>query len=83
MTRSARRTRRTLQVAGAGAAALLALSACSSVRRLLVRADVGLLGVRGSSKKLSGTVTVFAAASLTESFTTLGKDFERRTRARR
>ncbi|MFD5078847.1 molybdate ABC transporter substrate-binding protein [Streptomyces sp. NPDC058371] len=77
MTRSARRTRRTsrtLQVAGAGAAALLALSACSS--------DSGSSDASGKpsasgSKELSGTVTVFAAASLKESFTTLGKDFEK------
>ncbi|MFE5137969.1 molybdate ABC transporter substrate-binding protein [Streptomyces fagopyri] len=68
MTRSARRTRRTgrmLQVAGVGAAALLALSACSSGSDSSAKSD-----------KLSGTVTVFAAASLKESFTTLGKDFE-------
>src|SRR5262245_43976472 len=30
----------------------------------------------GASNALSGTVTVFAAASLTESFTQIGKDFE-------
>ncbi|UUU28157.1 molybdate ABC transporter substrate-binding protein [Streptomyces sp. DSM 40750] len=55
-------------VAGAGAAALLVtLSACSS-------SDEG--SPSGSSAKLSGTVTVFAAASLKESFTTLGKRFE-------
>ncbi|MEV0113598.1 molybdate ABC transporter substrate-binding protein [Streptomyces sp. NPDC050844] len=76
MTRSARRTRRTrrtLQVAGAGAAALLALSACSSSDDSSTKSDSS----DSSSKKLSGTVTVFAAASLKESFTTLGKDFER------
>ncbi|MPY56672.1 molybdate ABC transporter substrate-binding protein [Streptomyces spongiae] len=74
MTRSARRTRRTLQVTGAGVAALLALSACSS-------SDSDSAGSEGSSAssspKLSGTVTVFAAASLKESFTTLGKEFEK------
>ncbi|MCX4671890.1 molybdate ABC transporter substrate-binding protein [Streptomyces sp. NBC_01381] len=76
MTRSARRTRRTrrtLQVAGAGAAALLALSACSSSDDSSTKSDSS----DSSSKKLSGTVTVFAAASLKESFTTLGKDFEK------
>ncbi|MEU4999113.1 molybdate ABC transporter substrate-binding protein [Streptomyces sp. NPDC021622] len=72
MTRSTRRTRRTLQVAGAGAAALLALSACSSSDDSSAESDSS----GSSSKKLSGTVTVFAAASLKESFTTLGKDFE-------
>ncbi|MFJ2131560.1 molybdate ABC transporter substrate-binding protein [Streptomyces sp. NPDC087845] len=74
MTRTARRTRRTLQVAGAGTAALLALSACSS-------SDSGSPAKSdfpsSSSPKLSGTVTVFAAASLKESFTTLGKEFEK------
>jgi molybdate transport system substrate-binding protein len=73
MTRSARRTRRTLQVAGAGAAALLALSACSSSDDSSTGSDSA---ASGSSPKLSGTVTVFAAASLKESFTALGKEFE-------
>ncbi|MCX4536983.1 molybdate ABC transporter substrate-binding protein [Streptomyces sp. NBC_00841] len=75
MTRSARRTRRTLQVAGAGAAALLALSACSSSDNSSAKPDSS--ASTGSSKKLSGTVTVFAAASLKESFTTLGREFEK------
>jgi molybdate transport system substrate-binding protein len=75
MTRSTRRTRtRTLRVAGVGAAALLALSACSS-------SDSGSSPTSdtsaSSSPKPSGTVTVFAAASLKESFTTLGKEFEK------
>src|SRR5689334_7150721 len=79
MTRSTRRTRtRTLRVAGVGAAALLALSACSS-------SDSGSSSdsspksdtSASSSPNLSGTVTVFAAASLKESFTTLGKEFEK------
>jgi molybdate transport system substrate-binding protein len=68
MPRSAHRTRRILQVAGASAAALLTLSACSP--------DTG--SDKGSSPgKPSGTVTVFAAASLEESFKTLGKKFEK------
>lgn len=72
MTRSARRT---TQAAAVGAAALLALSACSS--------DDSSSGSgssapeSSSSPKLSGTVTVFAAASLKESFTTLGEQFEK------
>ncbi|WP_329414500.1 molybdate ABC transporter substrate-binding protein [Streptomyces sp. NBC_00704] len=76
MTRSARRSRRTLRAVGAGAAALLALSACSS-------SGSGSSGTSGdsaaasASDKLSGTVTVFAAASLEESFTTLGEEFEK------
>ncbi|WP_405875001.1 MULTISPECIES: molybdate ABC transporter substrate-binding protein [unclassified Streptomyces] len=76
MTRSARRTRRTLQAAGAGAAALLALSACSSSDdSSSTKSDSSASA--SSSPKLSGTVTVFAAASLQESFTTLGKEFEK------
>lgn len=73
-TRYARRTRRTLQVAGAGAAALLALSACSSSDSddSSVKSDSS----SSASPELTGTVTVFAAASLKESFTTLGKEFE-------
>ncbi|MGC5561407.1 molybdate ABC transporter substrate-binding protein [Streptomyces sp. FR-108] len=75
MTRTARRTRRThrtLRAAGAGAAALLALSACSS-------AGSGSSDSSDSSsaERVSGTVTVFAAASLKESFTTLGERFEK------
>ncbi|MBA2812509.1 molybdate ABC transporter substrate-binding protein [Streptomyces sp. KM273126] len=81
MTRSPRRTRRMLQVAGAGAAALLALSACSSSDS---GSDTGSDSAKAGSSdssaspssKLSGPVTVFAAASLKESFTTLGKEFE-------
>ncbi|MFJ2112145.1 molybdate ABC transporter substrate-binding protein [Streptomyces sp. NPDC087850] len=75
MTRTARRTRRTLGVAGAGAAALLALSGCSSSDSSSpAKADPSASAA--ASDKLSGTVTVFAAASLKESFTTLGKEFE-------
>lgn len=73
MTRSARRTRRMLPLAGVGVAALLALSACSnSDGSTPAKADTS----GSASPKLSGTVTVFAAASLKESFTTLGKQFE-------
>ncbi|MFE1798014.1 molybdate ABC transporter substrate-binding protein [Streptomyces sp. NPDC059517] len=83
MTRTARRTRRTrrtLQAAGAGAAALLALSACSSSDddasdSSSAKSDSSASA--SSSDKLSGTVTVFAAASLKESFTTLGEQFEK------
>ncbi|GGJ56741.1 molybdate ABC transporter substrate-binding protein [Streptomyces brasiliensis] len=78
MTRSARRTRRTLQVAGAGVAALLALSACSSSDDSSSSGSSGTSDASSSaSPKLSGTVTVFAAASLKESFTALGKEFEK------
>lgn len=74
ITRSARRTRRTLRVAGASVAALLALSACSSSDDSPAKPDSS--APASSSPKLSGTVTVFAAASLKESFTSLGKEFE-------
>ncbi|MFJ1617620.1 molybdate ABC transporter substrate-binding protein [Streptomyces sp. NPDC088251] len=77
MTRTARRTRRTLQVAGAGTAALLALSACSSSDSGSPAKSDSSSSPSSSSPKLSGTVTVFAAASLKESFTTLGKEFEK------
>ncbi|USQ87100.1 molybdate ABC transporter substrate-binding protein [Streptomyces phaeoluteigriseus] len=70
-TRTARPAR--LQVTGAGVAALLVLSACNS--------SDGTSSGAGSSAsgpaKVSGTVTVFAAASLQESFTALGKKFEK------
>ncbi|MGW4514902.1 molybdate ABC transporter substrate-binding protein [Streptomyces sp. NPDC004393] len=80
MTRSVRLNRRMLHVTGATVAALLSLSACSS------SSDSGSDSTKksdssgssaSSSTKLSGTVTVFAAASLKESFTTLGKQFEK------
>ncbi|MEV1081497.1 molybdate ABC transporter substrate-binding protein [Streptomyces sp. NPDC050211] len=73
MTRSARRTRQPLQAAGAGAALLLALTACSSSSDSAADSNPASSG----SPKLSGTVTVFAAASLKESFTALGKEFEK------
>lgn len=66
-TRSARRVRRSLRATGAGVAALLALSGCSSDGS----------GDAGSASEPSGTITVFAAASLQESFTKLGKTFEK------
>jgi molybdate transport system substrate-binding protein len=79
MTRSVRRThriRRTARVGGAGAAALLALSACSSSSDTGTDSD-SAGGSSSSSAKVSGQVTVFAAASLKESFTTLGETFEK------
>ncbi|MEU9659061.1 molybdate ABC transporter substrate-binding protein [Streptomyces chartreusis] len=76
MTRSVRRTRRMLKVTGAGAAALLALSACSSSGSDSGKTSDSSASA-SASDKLSGEVTVFAAASLKESFTTLGKDFEK------
>ncbi|MEU6403199.1 molybdate ABC transporter substrate-binding protein [Streptomyces sp. NPDC046985] len=72
MNRSVRRTR-ALQAAGACAAALLALSACSSSDDSSAKQDSS----PSASPKLSGAVTVFAAASLKESFTALGEEFEK------
>ncbi|MFF7331605.1 molybdate ABC transporter substrate-binding protein [Streptomyces sp. NPDC008150] len=75
MTRPARRTR-ILQAAGVGAVAMLALSACSSSSDSDSSGSSATPASASASPKLSGTVTVFAAASLQESFTTLGKQFE-------
>ncbi|MET8249307.1 molybdate ABC transporter substrate-binding protein [Streptomyces sp. NPDC005202] len=78
MTRPVRRTRRALQVAGAVGAALLALSACSSSSGSSGSGSSATSdSSKSSSPKVSGTVTVFAAASLKESFTSLGKEFEK------
>lgn len=73
MTRTSRRAPRRL-LAGIGAAAvLLAAGACSSDGSGGSGGSGG-----GASGRPTGTVTVFAAASLQESFTTLGKTFEKR-----
>lgn len=56
---------------GAGAAVLLAVSACSSSDPDSSSED------SSASDKLSGEVTVFAAASLKDSFTTLRERFEK------
>jgi molybdate transport system substrate-binding protein len=77
MTRSVRRTRRSLRLAGAGAVAALALSSCSSSSGSSDPKGSGSSGASGSPRP-SGTVTVFAAASLKESFTALGEEFEHR-----
>lgn len=50
------------------ATAVLALAGCAT--------DQGGGARPGAASGVSGTVTVFAAASLTESFTRIGKDFE-------
>ncbi|MDX3612268.1 molybdate ABC transporter substrate-binding protein [Streptomyces europaeiscabiei] len=74
MTRTEHRTRGPMQVAALGATVLLALSACTSSGDSSSAKSGSVASA--SSDKLSGTVTVFAAASLKESFTTLGKQFE-------
>ncbi|MFI2508067.1 molybdate ABC transporter substrate-binding protein [Streptomyces sp. NPDC018972] len=64
------RPHRTRRITGAGAAAaLLALSACS--------ASGSDSSTESGGQGVTGTVTVFAAASLKESFTTLGERFEK------
>ncbi|PNG21966.1 molybdate ABC transporter substrate-binding protein [Streptomyces cahuitamycinicus] len=72
MTRTVRRVRRPLQGAAVGAAALLALSACSPSG-----SDSSAKPGSSGPGALSGEVTVFAAASLKESLTTLGERFEK------
>ncbi|MET9392890.1 molybdate ABC transporter substrate-binding protein [Streptomyces sp. NPDC006624] len=70
MSRIARRTRRRpVRPAALGSVALLALSACSP-------AGPDASPASGSGR-VSGEVTVFAAASLKESFTALGERFEK------
>jgi molybdate transport system substrate-binding protein len=76
MIRTSRRVRRRL-LAGVGAAAvLMAAGACSSDSDDSAGSD-DTNASGGSPAKPSGTVTVFAAASLQESFTALGKKFEK------
>lgn len=75
-TRSSNRP--VLLAAGVGAAALLVLSACSdSDDGSGSGSDAGKDGAGSASGELSGEITVFAAASLTESFEELGAQFER------
>ncbi|WP_055589781.1 molybdate ABC transporter substrate-binding protein [Peterkaempfera griseoplana] len=66
MIRSPRR--RALRGVAAGALALLALSACSSG---------GSSSPGASADRMTGEITVYAAASLKEGFTALGKEFEK------
>ncbi|MEU0184539.1 molybdate ABC transporter substrate-binding protein [Streptomyces sp. NPDC006207] len=69
--------RRTLQLAVGGTAVLLALSACSSSDDSAgASASSSPSAGTSSAGVLKGTVTVFAAASLKESFTELGTEFE-------
>ncbi|WP_448330760.1 molybdate ABC transporter substrate-binding protein [Streptomyces sp. DSM 41534] len=75
--RSRPRARWTLRAVGGFALAAVALTACSSGDSDGADDSSTKSSSGSSSKKLSGTVTVFAAASLKESFTSLGKSFEK------
>ncbi|MGW0845044.1 molybdate ABC transporter substrate-binding protein [Streptomyces sp. NPDC002787] len=68
------RSARPIAGVSAAVALLVTLSACSSSES---GSDEASPAASGSSAKLSGPVTVFAAASLKESFTTLAKRFEK------
>lgn len=65
-----------LIAAAAAAAVLLALAGCSSSSSPAASASSPGASAGSSGPALSGTVTVFAAASLNKTFTTLGKQFE-------
>ena len=68
--------RRRLALALAGAVALAAAAGCSSSGGTTNASANSPSSASASTAALSGTVTVFAAASLTGTFTQLGKDFE-------
>ena len=74
------RTRAALALAGAvvlaGALGLAAVAGCSSSSSGAAASGPSSSAASSSTNSLSGTVTVFAAASLTGTFTQLGKDFE-------
>src|SRR5256885_14364888 len=61
---------RSLRAVALAAAAALALAGCGN------SAASGGGSTTPGKPAISGTITVFAAASLTESFTKIGKDFE-------
>ena len=64
---------RSLRVAALAAAAALSLAGCGSTN---TSAASGGNTSGSSAPAIRGEITVFAAASLTESFTQIGKDFE-------
>ncbi|GAA4988907.1 molybdate ABC transporter substrate-binding protein [Kitasatospora paranensis] len=76
-TRTVRR--RMLPLVGGCAALVLALGGCSSSGSTTSAASPSAATAAASASstaKVGGTVTVFAAASLKEAFTTIGKQFE-------
>ncbi|WP_328912769.1 MULTISPECIES: molybdate ABC transporter substrate-binding protein [unclassified Streptomyces] len=68
--------RGTLCLAAGGTALLLALTACSSSDKSSDATATSGSSSDSASKEVSGTLVVFAAASLKESFTTLGDQFK-------
>ena len=70
--------RRIIALTAAALAALLIAAGCSSSKNSPSSPPASSTGAgsASSSAAVSGTVTVFAAASLKESFTTLGKQFQ-------
>ncbi|MCP3769201.1 molybdate ABC transporter substrate-binding protein [Streptomyces sp. MAR25Y5] len=76
-TRPAPRRTRLPRWAGAGAAVLLVLGAATACSSSADGDEAGAAGSGSAPGEPSGTVTVFAAASLTESFTALGERFEK------
>lgn len=70
--------RRIIALAAAAAAIVLVTAGCSSSKTASPTSSAPAGGASSptSAPALSGTVTVFAAASLKEAFTTLGKQFE-------
>ncbi|TDV48047.1 molybdate ABC transporter substrate-binding protein [Actinophytocola oryzae] len=67
---------RSLCVVAVMAAAALALAGCGSSDPGASTEDTGSADTTSAAPEITGDVTVFAAASLTESFTRIGKDFE-------
>jgi molybdate transport system substrate-binding protein len=70
--------RRIIALTAAAAAAVVVAAGCSSSKNSPSSAPASPTGAGGarSGASVSGTVTVFAAASLKEAFTTLGKQFQ-------
>jgi molybdate transport system substrate-binding protein len=67
--------RRIIALTAVAATAALVAAGCSSGKNSSTPA-AGASSTAGSTAAISGTVTVLAAASLTEAFNTLGKQFE-------
>ena len=73
---STQRSRARTLPAAVAALAVLLLAACGSDGTPAAADGTGRQGASGAAASLTGTVTVLAAASLTESFDALKRDFE-------